>query len=196
VYLPTVLLPEGGFGLPVSNFVAVLRTSGDPRAVIPAVRRTIRDFDPEIPVDRVERLERLTARSFQRVTFAMVLLLVAGGISLVLGVVGVYGTVAWVVGQRTREFGLRMALGAGRRDVWRQVLLRAGLVGGAGVILGSGVALVMARVLDSLLFEVGRADPAVYAVAGTGVLALVLVASLTPAARAASVDPATAMRAN
>lgn len=194
VYLPTIFRPEGNFAMWVSNMVAVVRCSGDPAAMLPAVLAEMRDLAPEVPINTVETLDQLTARSFQQVSFAMVLLIVAAGVAVLLGLVGIYGTVAYVVGQRTREFGLRLALGATARDVKLAVLKQASLVALAGMALGLLGALAASGVLRSLLYGVSSADPAVYVGVAAVLLGLVLVASLVPAGRAASVDPSVALR--
>lgn len=194
VYLPTVFLPDGGFAMWVSNMAVVLRTAGPPEALIPSVRAAIHDFQPEIPINTAETLEHLTARSFQQVTFAMVLLILAGAVSSVLALVGIYGTVAYVVSRRTREFGVRIALGASGRDIRGSVLGRAGAMGACGIALGLAGAAVAGRVLESLLFGVATTDPVVIAAVAVGLFAAVVVASLAPAARAAAVDPVEAMR--
>ena len=162
--------------------------------IVSVGRDAIRQAYPELPISSIETLEQLTARSFQDVTFAMVLLIIAGGVSALLGVVGIYGTVAYVVSQRTREFGLRMALGASAQSVRWRVLNRAVKVGGLGIALGLLAALATGRVLEALLFGVAARDPIIgVGVAGT-LLALVLTASVVPALRASSVDPVKAMR--
>lgn len=195
VYLPTIFLPEGGFFMWVSNMVAVLRTSVEPAALIPAVRAAVHEFHPEIPITRVETLEGLTSRSFQQVTFAMLLLVVAGAVSTVLALVGVYGTVAYVVSQRAREYGIRMAVGATSRDIRHSVLRRAGAMGGVGVVFGLVGALLAGSVLESLLFGVATTDPAVILPVAAALFAVVLTAALVPAARAGRVDPVDAIRA-
>lgn len=194
VYLPTAFLPEGGFGVPVTNMVIVLRASGDAAELVEPVRQSIHDFNAELPIDEVTTLAALTARSFEQVTFAMLLLGVAGIISAVLALIGIYGTVAYVVSRRTREFGVRMALGASTSDVLLTVLLRAARIGAAGIVLGALVAAASGRILESLLFGVATVDPLVYGAAATALFSLVLLASFAPAARAAAVDPVTAMR--
>lgn len=194
IYLPTIFLPEGGFAMFVSNMVAVLRTSGPPHTHFTAIREAIQASHPELPINNVETLVDLTSRSFQQVTFAMVLLIIAGVVSAALGLVGIYGTVAYVVSQRTREFGLRMALGASARDVKWGVLRSAGKVGASGLVVGLLGALVAGRALESLLFGVATTDPVVILVVVSALFALVLAASFVPAARAAAIDPVEAIR--
>jgi predicted permease len=194
VYLPTIFLPESDFAMWVSNMIAVVRVDGDPRAMLPRLREAVASAYPEIPLNSLATLDQVTARSFQQVSFAMTILVIAALMSLALGMVGIYGTVSYIVGQRTGEFGLRLALGASRRDVLRGVLAGGAALGLTGIGIGIAGALLASRAVRSMLFGVSLADPLVYAgVAGTLQL-LVLFASLGPAARAAATDPADAMR--
>ncbi|MGD8279301.1 MAG: hypothetical protein PVH00_14790 [Gemmatimonadota bacterium] len=178
----------------VSNVVAVIRTAGDPVAVLPRIRSEILSVRPDVPINDVETLRHLTARSFQDVTLAMTLLLIAASVSLVLGLVGVYGTVSCVVSRRTREFGLRIALAASARDLWSGVLRQGAGLGILGIIAGIAVALAGGRVLRSMLFGVTGGEPGIYAAVAIALLLVVLVASLVPALRAAAVDPVRAIR--
>lgn len=195
VYYPTVFLPEGGFGMWISNLVAVVRTEGDPMALYPAVRDEILAFRPDVPIKDVATLEQVSESSFADVSFSMTLIGIAAAVSLLLGVVGIYGSVSYVVAQRTREFGLRIALGASGRDVSRGVLRRAVVIGVQGLALGLLAAAVGARFLETMLFGVSAGSPVVYASVSALLLAVVLVASLLPARRAARIDPMVAMRA-
>ncbi len=195
VYLPTVFLPDSDFSMFVSNMVLVLRTSGDPLAVLSRVRREIWAFQPEVPINSVLTLEQVEARSMQQVTFAMVLLVIAGSVALLLGIVGIYGVVAYVVSQRRREFGVRIALGATAGNVRRSVLRQGGLAGALGIMLGLGGAMASSRILESLLFGVAPMEPVVYGGVSVGLLVVVLLGTLLPAQRAAMVDPVEAIRA-
>ncbi len=194
VYLPTIFLPESDFAMWISNMIAVVRVSGDPRAVLPRLLSEVRTAYPEIPVNSVATLDQVTAGSFQEVSFAMIIVLIAALLALVLGLVGIYGTVSYVVGQRRREFGVRIALGATGWDVRRQVLAGATVMGLAGVGIGLALAGLASGIVRSMLFGVSAIDPLVYAGVAMVLFLLVLVASLGPAGRAAASDPAAAMR--
>lgn len=194
VYLPMVFLPDGGFVMWVSNMVAVVRTDGPPLPLLPAIRSEIAEYRPDVPITDVATLDQVTARSFAQVSFAMTLIGIAAGISLLLGMVGIYGTVSYVVGRRTREFGLRIALGASARDVLTSVLGQGGAIGAVGIVIGLGGALASGRVLEALLFGVSPTEPWVLAAVSALLIALVLLASIVPARRAASVDPMRSMR--
>jgi ABC-type antimicrobial peptide transport system permease subunit len=133
-------------------------------------------------------------RSLARTTFTLVMLAIAGLMSLVLGIVGIYGVIAYAVTQRTREIGIRVALGAQRAELTR-MFVRSGLVLAAvGVPLGLVAAVVLSRLMSSLLFGVSRLDPLTYAAVPLVLLAAVVTASYLPARRAASIDPVDALR--
>lgn len=194
VYLPTIFLPEADFAMWVTNMVAVVRVSGDPEDMLPRLQAAVQDAWPEIPINSVATLDQVTARSFQQVSFAMVIVIIAAGLALFLGLVGIYGTVSYVVGRRRREFGLRIALGASGGDVRRDVLRGGSVLGLLGIAIGLGAAFLASRVVQSLLFGVSATDPVVYGAVSVSLFLLVLAASLEPAARAAAANPADAMR--
>lgn len=194
VYLPTVFLPESDFSMWISNMVAVVRTEGDARAVLPRIREEILAFRPDVPINNIATLDEITAESFGAVSFTMLLIGIASAVSLLLGVVGVYGAVSYIVAQRTREFGLRIALGASRSAVARSILRYGGTLATFGVLTGLAVSVLGGRVMESLLFGVSARDPVVYVGVSLVLFGIVVVASLVPARRAASVDPVVAMR--
>jgi len=139
-------------------------------------------------------MQELYDRSLARTTFTLVMLAIAGLMSLVLGIVGIYGVIAYAVTQRTREIGIRVALGAQRAELTR-MFVRSGLVLAAvGVPLGLVAAVVLSRLMSSLLFGVSRLDPLTYAAVPLVLLAAVVTASYLPARRAASIDPVDALR--
>lgn len=124
----------------------------------------------------------------------MVMLAIAAGVALVLGVVGIYAVIAYIAAQRTREVGTRIALGASGRDV-RRLFLRHGLTMSlAGIALGIGGALLLTRLISAHLFGVGPTDPVTYAAVSLGLTAVALLASYLPARRASRVDPAITLR--
>ncbi len=172
----------------------VVRTSGDPEHVAAAVTARVHALDPELAVADVKPLDAYLGDSLARRRFSMTLLAGFAGLALVLTAVGLYGVMANSVVQRTRELGIRLALGETREAVLRGVLRRGlGLVA-AGIIIGLAGALAFTRVLGALLYEVSATDPAVFA----GIIALLsfvgLVASYLPARRATRVDPMVALR--
>jgi ABC-type antimicrobial peptide transport system permease subunit len=129
-------------------------------------------------------------------SFAMVMLAIAASAALLIGVVGIYGVIAYSAAQRTREIGVRMALGAQIGDV-RRMILRHGLsVTAMGIALGIGVAIVATRVMSAFLFGVGPIDPVTYAVVSGTLVAVALLATYLPARRASRIDPIVALRAD
>jgi putative ABC transport system permease protein len=171
------------------HLTLVARTAGEPLALLPSVRAIVRGLDPALPIARVQTMERVVADSMARTTLAMIMLLLAGSAAFLLGMLGVYAVVAYAVDQRTRELGIRVALGARAADVHMLVLRQAGEFVGAGLLAGLAVVLAGARVLQSLLYGVAPLDVRTLA----SVMILVSVAALSacalPAHRAARVDP-------
>lgn len=159
------------------------------------LQQAVWSVNPNLPLAAVQTLEEIRAVSMAQTSFAMVMLAIAASVALLLGVVGIYGVIAYVAAQRTREVGLRMALGAQIGDV-RTMFLRHGLwLTATGIALGIGVAIVLTRVMSALLFGVGPMDPMTYA-AVSGVLAAVaLLATYLPARRAARLNPVEALKA-
>lgn len=142
----------------------------------------------------MKTLETVYDRSLARAAFTLVLLAIAGGMALLLGLVGIYGVVAYWVSQRNREIGIRLALGAAVTEVTRLFVRYALAISGLGAACGLAVALVLTRLMKSLLFEVSPADPLTYAAASAGLILAAALASCLPARRATKVDPVAALR--
>ena len=141
-------------------------------------------------------LEAIQARSMAQTSFALVMLGTAAGVALAIGVVGIYAVIACAATRRTREIGVRMALGAAAGDV-QKMFFRHGLVlTGMGIGLGAAVAVLLTRVMSAYLFGVGPMDPVTYAVVSVALAAVALLATYLPARRAARVDPVVALRAD
>ena len=164
-------------------------------ALAPAVRETVRGLDPTLPIAEFETLETLVARARQERTFVMALLIAAAALALLIGSIGLYGVVSYMVAQRRREIAIRMAVGAQMTDVRRLVLLEAGWLVSIGIALGIGAALLLTRRLQALLFETSPLDPGVFLTVSALLAAICLLASWLPARRAARIDPMTALRA-
>jgi putative ABC transport system permease protein len=160
------------------------------------LEQAIWDVNPNLPLATVQTLGEIQANSMTQTSFALVMLGIAASVALLIGVVGIYGVIAYTAKQRTREIGVRMALGAQIGDV-RKMFLRHGLwLTAMGIAIGVGVALVLTRVMSAFLFGVGPTDPITYvAVSGT-LTGVALVATYLPAHRAARVDPIVALRAD
>jgi predicted permease len=159
------------------------------------LQQAVWSVNPDLPLAAVETLEEIRARSMARTSFAMTMLAISAAVALLLGVVGIYGVIAYIVTQRTREIGVRMALGAQVGDV-RRMFLRHGLgLTAAGIGLGIGAALVLTQVMSALLFGVDSADPLTYATASIVLAAVAVMATYLPARRASRVDPVVALRA-
>jgi predicted permease len=158
------------------------------------VRRAVWSVDPDLPLYEVHTLDFYYSKSMARTAFTLVMLALAGGMALLLGIVGLYGVIAYSVSQRTREIGIRMALGAQKRDVLKLVVK-----GGMGLtVIGVGVgvagALVLTRFLSSLLYGVKPTDPLTFVVVSLVLTGVALLACYVPARRAAKADPILALR--
>ncbi|HJX28247.1 MAG TPA: FtsX-like permease family protein, partial [Thermoanaerobaculia bacterium] len=194
VYYP--MQPQVSFGearIP-NSFTLVVRSGGDPMRLVAPVRDAVWSLDPNVPLAEVQPMEEVMERSMVRTTFTMFLLVIAGLVALVLGTVGIYAVISYVVSQRTREIGVRMALGAERRDITHMVL-REGLgLTLVGIAVGLLTAFAATRLMVSLLFDVSPTDPLTF-VAVPALLALIaLFACWIPARRAATVPPLEAIR--
>jgi ABC-type antimicrobial peptide transport system permease subunit len=150
--------------------------------------------NPNLPLATVQTLEEIQASSMAQTSFALVMLGIAASVALLIGMVGIYGAVAYAAAQRTREIGVRMALGAQTGDV-RTMFLRQGLsLTTVGIAIGIGIALVLTRVMSAFLFGVGPMDPITYAAVSALLAAMTLLATYLPARRASHVDPVVALR--
>jgi len=193
VYLPTVVDGRGG-PQAVRQLDLVVRVQGEATAILPVIRREVLALNARIPISTPRTMAEVVRRATSRTSFTMAVLGVASGVALILGIVGIYGVVSYVVSQRTREIGVRMALGASASEVQSMVLRQGVGLSAAGIIVGLVGAVLMSSFLASLLFGVRPVDPLTYgAVATTLALASVL-ATWLPARRAASVDPVRALR--
>jgi putative ABC transport system permease protein len=189
---PTMYVPSAQD--PFSSLWVVVRGPGDPMALASAARAAVRELDASLPAARMGPLAEAVSDSVAQRRFSMLLLAVFAGVALFLAGVGLYGVVAYTVAQRTREIGVRMAIGARRGDVLRLVVgggLRLAVI---GVVVGTGAALALARFVESLLYEVTPFDPLSYLATAGVLLAVAAIACFVPAARAAGIDPLVALR--
>ena len=179
---------------PIEGTSLVVRSAGDPLSLAEALRREVQALDPELPVHRIRTMSELVSASVAQRRFQALLLAAFAGVGLALAAIGLYGVMAFSVSQRTREIGIRMALGAPGRGVLRLVIGQGLALVIVGVALGLAVALAFSRVLAGLLFRVSATDPAIFAIVPALLLLTALVASYPPARRATRVDPLTALR--
>ncbi len=158
------------------------------------VSRAVWSVNPNLPLARVRTLEEVYDASLARTSFALVMLAIAGGMALLLGIAGIYGVISYSVSQRTREIGIRMALGAQLATVRRMFVGHGLLLAGIGVAAGLAAAMALTRLLSALLFQVSPVDPLTYGLVAIALLAATALASYVPAVRATAVDPADALR--
>lgn len=166
----------------------------DPQALLPAIRRAVRELDPDVPVMRMRTGDDLVAGQLAMSRFVGALLGAFAGVALALALVGIYGVMSYLVSQRRREMGVRLALGARPQEVLTMVLRETAWLAGTGVALGAALALLLVRGLQTLLFGVRPADPTTLAIAVALMLGAALVAAAGPARRAAGLDPLRALR--
>ena len=167
--------------------------AGSP-TLLKEVQQAVWSINSGLPLANVQTLDEIHRESMAQTSFALVMLSIAAGVALLLGIVGIYGVISYIATQRTREIGIRMALGAGQRDV-RALFLRHGLVlSGVGIALGVLGAAGLTRLMSSLLFGVNPVDWVTYVAVALGLGVTAVLASYLPAMRAARVDPAIALR--
>ncbi|MEP6691037.1 MAG: ABC transporter permease [Gemmatimonadaceae bacterium] len=191
--------PEVDFSmtqLPLPSMSIVLRTDLATASLVAAARREVRALDATLPIADVRPLEQMVADSVSQPRFYMVLLGLFAGVALLLAAVGIGGMMSFAVAQRTREIGVRVALGASRGGVISLVVGEAMRLAAAGVVIGALAAAALSRAMASLLFGIGPRDPLTFAFAAVLLAGVALAATLLPARRAASVDPAIALRAD
>jgi len=165
------------------------------QAFLNEVRETVWSVDPNIPLANVHTLGYFYTQSMARTSFTLVILAVAGAMALLLGIVGIYGVIAYSVSQRTREIGIRMALGAQKKALVGMFVQQGLWLAGVGILCGLGTAFAVMRLMSSLLFKISPADPVTYAAVTLGVVVTAYLACYLPSRRAASVDPVDALRA-
>ncbi len=181
---------------PMSNMNVVLHTTRDPQAVVADARGAIKQLDPDLAVAQIKTLDAVLADSVAQPRFYMVLLTAFALVAIALSAIGIYGVVAYLVGQRSRELGIRIALGATPSRVVKMVVREGVAMVAVGVGVGLVGALALTQLMGALLFNVKPTDPVTYAAVTVLLGAVALIASSIPASRAAHVDPALAMRAD
>jgi predicted permease len=198
VYWPTLMAnffenPE--VGNPAVTFAIRSERAGT-TSLVNDIRQAVRSVDPSVVIAQERTMQDLYARSLARTSFTLVMLAIAGTMALALGVVGIYGVIAYVVSQRTREIGIRSALGAEPRQLAKMFVLHGLALSAVGVVIGLAGAAALARVMSSLLFGVEPIDPVAYAGAIAVILAAATLATYVPARRAAKIDPIETLKAD
>ena len=188
---PVVFLP---LATATRSLAFAIRTRLSPASLLPQARAVVGAVNPNLPLANVRTLDAILDQSMARTSFTLVTLTIAAAVALALGLVGLYGVIAYIVSQRTHEIGVRMALGATRHDVSRMVLRRGMILAGTGVIVGVGAAVGLTRLMSSLLYGVEPTDSITFAAVATLLLAVAFVASFLPALRASRTDPLVALR--
>jgi putative ABC transport system permease protein len=172
----------------------IVRTAGDPANMTAAIRSQVLSLDKEQPISNIKTLDKFVATSIAQQQFSMLLLGVFAAVALMLAAIGIYGVLSYAVTQRTHEIGIRMALGAGRRDVLRLVVGQGMLLTLIGVATGLVAAFALTRLMSTLLFGVSATDPLTFSLIALLLVAIALLACWIPARRATKVDPMIALR--
>jgi len=159
------------------------------------IRRAVASVSPSLPLTQVQTMQQVYDKSMARTAFTLTLLAISGGMALLLAAIGIYAVISYTVAQRTREIGIRMALGA-RQDRLKLMFVRNGLLwGGIGAAAGLVAAALLSQLMSAILFEINPIDPLTYGVVVVALLAAAGVASYVPARRVTRIDPVEALRA-
>jgi putative ABC transport system permease protein len=196
MYVPHAQMPlryRGPYTWTRVNMSYVVRPTGDRTAVIAAVRRAVAEIDPNRPLD-FRTMEQILGEQVQESRYYTLLLGIFAGVATILAMIGIYGVMAYSVARRTREIGIRMALGAGRADVLRLVLRHSLMLIGVGLAVGLGGSLALTRLIQSQLWGVTATDPATFFIVSLLLILVAVVATFIPTRRAVQVDPTVALR--
>ncbi len=192
-YFPMVV---GDWGYPrLDQMSLVVRGDGRGEAPIVAIRDIVRRVGPDVPITSVRSMDEIMSRSIAQTSLTMILLGIAAGVALFLGAIGLFGVISYVVGQRTREIGVRAALGASRAEIRAMVFRQGARVVAAGIALGLVGALLLTRLMRAVLFGVTAHDPLTFVGATILLVTVAALATWIPARRAARIDPIEALRA-
>jgi predicted permease len=200
VYMPMSIASGPGIpqallvGPDVSTMNFVVRAKSLPSGMLPSIRRALDGVDPELAIADARTLASVLDRASSQMAFTMALVAIAGGITLLLGLVGIYGVTSYIVSQRTGEIGVRLALGADPRAVAAMILAQGGRVVIAGAVVGLAIAAAGTRVIESVLYAVRPRDPAVFISTTLLLTAVALLACWIPARRASRLSPVEALR--
>ena len=183
------------FAVPRAVFYVVRSKRAGSQSLVADVQQAVSSLNPALPLGNVRTLDEIYNKSLARISFTLVMLGIAGAMALLIGLVGVYGVISYSVSQRWREIGIRVALGARRRELARLFVAHGFVLALIGVVCGLAGAAALTRLLVSLLFGVNPLDPLTYVAVSAGLLVATVVASYIPTLRAMSVDPIDALRA-
>jgi ABC-type antimicrobial peptide transport system permease subunit len=172
----------------------VVRTDAPPTSILATVRQKVHDLDPALPMSSVRTMDEWVSNNAAQPRLNAILLAVFAGVAMLIAAIGIYGVLAYSVNQRTREIGLRMALGSPRAQVLRLIVREGMTVGAIGIGAGLAGALVLSRVLASLVFDVPVRDPLTYVAVAAALAVVALAACVLPARKASRVDPMVALR--
>lgn len=189
---PTLYLAHAQW--PVDFMTVVARARTEPSTLVEPMRGVLQNLDPDVPMFAVRSMPQIVANAVAQPRLYMVLIACFAATAMLLAAIGLYGVLAYAVGQRTREIGIRLALGARRAEVLRMVMSQAGRLVLAGVALGLVAAVLASRLLRAQLFEIAPTDTATYVVVAIVLMAVSMVASWIPARRASRIDPMSALR--
>jgi putative ABC transport system permease protein len=179
---------------PFNSQTLVVRTAGSPRALLGAIRQRVHALDPNLPVAHVNTMSEQVAGSVAQPRFQAILLGAFAGLALLLGALGIYGVLSYAVVRRTREIGIRMALGGQPADIRRMILGQGLRLVSTGILIGLGLAFLAARIFESLLFGVRATDAGTYAMVVFVLISVSIAASYVPARRATRIDPSRSLR--
>lgn len=189
-----IFMPYETFGGDFERLIVTVRGGADAAALVPLLRQAIWDVDPAVPADDIATMEQLIRTSLAGPRFYSMLMGAFAGLALLLAAAGIYASMLYSVRQRTRELGIRIALGAATRDISRMVVGDAARLALVGLALGGAGALALARGLGAFLFGIGPTDPLAFAAAALVLAGTVVVAAWVPARRASRSDPLTVLR--
>jgi putative ABC transport system permease protein len=189
---PAIYFSSGTRTWPLMDIV--FRPAGDPGTAMTAIRRKIHDIDPDLPISNVRPMVEWISAGAAQPRLNATLLGVFAAVALLVAAIGTYGVLAYSVSQRTKELGLRMALGADRQGVLTLIVREGLTVALAGIAAGAAAALLLSRALSALVYGVSIHDPSTYVEVTVVLVVIALVASIVPAVRASRVDPMVALR--
>ncbi len=180
--------------LPFAPMSVVVRTHRDPQALVPALTKEVQSVDKDLPLLHVKTLDEYVGDSIADARFQTILLGSFGALAFVLTAFGLYGVISYTVAHRTREMGVRLALGADRDSILAMIIKNGVLLAGTGIVVGLVAALLLTRLIASLLYEVSTSDPLTFIGVPIAMIMMAVIASYLPARRAAKVDPVVALR--